>query len=200
MKKALSALITVSVLSQSVPALTALPDVETYNQVTKKYNFLLLESRSGCAYYTDPTFVTLNARQRDVRQLIVLQTQSKQGGSLCGGVFQFQYADVNCSNNQIRLTDAVGSPATWRYERYSDPEMTKKVCALPIVEFGVPVPQATPTPTPQPTKTPTPQSTKTPAPQPTKTPTPQTTKPTTPQNRKKPTPKPTKPPTPRPVK
>jgi hypothetical protein len=193
MKKALSALITVSVLSQSVPALTALPDVETYNQATKKYNFLLLESRSGCAYYTDPTFVTLNSRQKDVRQLIVLQTQSKNGGSLCSGVFQFQYADVNCSNNQIRLTDAVGSPATWKYERYSDPEMTKKVCALPIVEFGVPV-QPTPTPasSPKPTVTPTPQ--------PTKPPKPQATKPPKPQPKKSPTPRPTKAPTPQPAR
>ena len=138
MKKALIPLVAFSILSPSVAAFAAMPDVETYNFVRRKYNLLIRTTRDSCAFYTDPKFVTVNPRQREVRQLIVLQTQSDNGGSACNGIFQFQYADVNCKTNQFSFTTALGSPATWKYDRYSDPAMAKKICALPIVEFGTP--------------------------------------------------------------
>lgn len=124
-------------------AIAALPDVETYELVTKKYNLLIRQSRDGCVFYTDPKFIVARSETRDrsdknIRQLIVLQTMPKDGGSACSGVFQFQYADVNCRTNEITYTDGLGSPATWKTSRYSDPAMSKKICALPTVEFATP--------------------------------------------------------------
>jgi hypothetical protein len=138
MKKTLTTLVALSVLNPSIAAVAAMPDVETYNTVRKKYTLFIRETRDSCVFYTDPKFVTANPKQRDIRQLIVLQTQSDRGGTACEGMFQFQYADVNCKTNQLSFTHAIGSPATWKYERYTDAETTKKICALPIVEFGIP--------------------------------------------------------------
>lgn len=147
MKKTLTTLVALSVLSPAIAAVAAMPDVETYNAVRKKYTLLIRETRDSCVFYTDPKFVTANPKQRDIRQLIVLQTQSdsfgvaqgaNRGGTACEGMFQFQYADVNCKTNQLSFTHAIGSPATWKYDRYTDAETTKKICALPIVEFGIP--------------------------------------------------------------
>ena len=134
--------LTLSSLGQGV-ATAALPDVETYNFVTRKYNLLMRTSRDGCAFYTDPEFVVArsekpNQSDKNIRQLIVLQTASRDSGSGCNGVFQFQYADVNCRTNEIRYTSAIGSPANWKTDRESDAAMAKKVCALPTVEFGTP--------------------------------------------------------------
>lgn len=141
MRKILTTVVAFAVLSPCLVAFAAMPDVETYNFVRRKYTLLIRETRDSCVFYADPEFVTANPRQRDIRQLIVLQTQSDRAGTACNGIFQFLYADVNCKTNQISFTPAIGSPATWKYDRYTDPALTKKVCALPIVEFGTPSPQ-----------------------------------------------------------
>jgi hypothetical protein len=119
------------------PVLAAMPDVETYTTATKKYNFLVRTSRDSCTYSADPKFVVAG-RVPNVRQLIVLRTQSNKSGSACNGIFDFHYLDVNCQTNQMSFTTAIGSPATWTYDRYTDPDMSKKICALPVVEFGTP--------------------------------------------------------------
>lgn len=142
MKTVAAIALSLSVLSQGA-AIAALPDVETYNFVTKKYSLLMRQSRDGCAFYADPEFIVArsekpNRTDKNIRQLIVLQTADKNSGSGCSGVFQFLYADVNCRTNQISYTDAIGSPAAWKTNRYSDSAMTKKICALPTVEFATP--------------------------------------------------------------
>ncbi|HTL89144.1 MAG TPA: hypothetical protein VL134_07070 [Leptolyngbya sp.] len=142
MKIALSIVVSLSMLGQGI-AIAALPDVETYNFVTRKYNLLLRTSRDGCAFYADPDFIVARSEQpnqadQNIRQLIVLQTSSRNSGTACDGIFQFQYADANCRTNQISYTNAIGSPATWKTDRYLDLTMTKKICALPTVEFGTP--------------------------------------------------------------
>lgn len=137
MKRTLFALASIAAFSPVGSAIAAMPDVETYTYVTKKYNLLIRETRDSCAFYTDPNFVVVT-NERNIRKLIVLQTQSKRGGTACNGVFQFHYADVNCQTNQILFTNGVGSPASWKYEQYFDPATTKRICALPVVEFGVP--------------------------------------------------------------
>lgn len=129
-------------LGQSA-AIAALPDVETYNFVTRKYSLLMRQSRDGCVFYTDPEFIVARSEKPDrsdknIRQLIVLQTMARDGGSACNGVFQFKYADVNCRTNEITYTDGVGSPASWKTTRYFDPAMSKKICALSTVEFATP--------------------------------------------------------------
>lgn len=142
MKTAATLVLSLSVLSQGA-AFAALPDIETYNFVLKKYDLLMRQSRDGCAFYADPDFIVArsekpNGADKNIRQLIVLQTADRNSGSGCSGVFQFLYADVNCRTNQITYTDAIGSPASWKTNRYSDPEMSKKICALPTVEFATP--------------------------------------------------------------
>lgn len=142
MKRFVTLTCALSLLSQS-SAIAALPDVETYNFVTRKYSLFLRASRDGCEFYTDPSFIVArserpNPRDTNIRQLIVLQVTGKNSGSACNGVFQFQYADVNCRTNQISYTSGMGSPATWTVERHSEPAMAKKICALPTVEFGTP--------------------------------------------------------------
>lgn len=143
MRKSIAILTILTVCSPSLSAIAALPDVETYNFVTKKYNLLIRESRDGCVFYTDPEFVVArseipNRNDKNIRQLIVLQTQNRKGGTACEGVFQFLYADVNCRTNQISYTTGIGSPATWKVERQQDATLSKKLCALPTVEFGTP--------------------------------------------------------------
>ncbi|MEP0916803.1 hypothetical protein NC981_08220 [Leptolyngbya sp. DQ-M1] len=142
MKTVATVAVALAVLGQGV-AIAALPDVETYEFVTKKYNLLMRQSRDGCVFYADPKFIVARSEKPDrsdknIRQLIVLQTMTKDGGSACSGVFQFQYADVNCRTNTVTYTDGVGSPATWKTASYSDPAMAKKICALPTVEFATP--------------------------------------------------------------
>jgi hypothetical protein len=142
MKSLVTLTLAFSILGQTT-AIAALPDIETYNFVTRKYNLLMRQSRDGCEFYTDPEFIVArserpNQPDKNIRQLIVLQTTGKNSGSACSGVFQFQYADVNCRTNQITYTNGVGSPATWKTDRYSDPAMAKKICALPTVDFGTP--------------------------------------------------------------
>ncbi len=119
------------------PALAAMPDVETYTAATKKYNFLVRTTRDSCTYSIDPKFVVAG-KEPNVRQLIALRTQGDRSGTACNGVFEFLYADVNCKTTQLSFTNAIGSPATWKYERYTDADMSKKVCALPVVDFGLP--------------------------------------------------------------
>ncbi len=152
MHKSIAILTLLAVCSQSLSAvasdlrgaqIAALPDVETYNFVTKKYSLRIRESRDGCVFYTDPEFIvsrseTPNRSDKNIRQLIVLQTQNRNGGTACNGVFQFQYADVNCRTNQIGYTSAIGAPATWKTERYQDSALTRKICALPTVQFDTP--------------------------------------------------------------
>lgn len=142
MKSLVTLTIAVSVFGQGV-AMAALPDIKTFNFVMRKYNLLIRQSRDGCEFYTDPEFVVSrserpNQADKNIRQLIVLQTTGKNSGSACSGVFQFQYADVNCRTNEISYTNGIGSAATWKIDRYSDPAMTRKICALPTVEFGTP--------------------------------------------------------------
>ncbi|MBW4443690.1 MAG: hypothetical protein KME10_21155 [Plectolyngbya sp. WJT66-NPBG17] len=142
MKTVATVAIALSILGQGA-AFAALPDVETYNFAIRKYSLLMRQSRDGCAFYADPEFIVArsektNGSDKNIRQLIVLQTADKDSGSGCSGVFQFQYADVNCRTNQITYTDAIGSPASWKTDRYSDSAMTKKICALPTVEFATP--------------------------------------------------------------
>ncbi len=142
MKIVATVALAVLVLGQGV-AIAALPDVETYNFVTRKYNLLMRQSRDGCSFYADPEFIVARSEKqtgsdKNIRQLIVLQTAEQNSGAGCGGVFQFQYADVNCRTNEIAYTDAIGSPAAWKTDRYSDAKLTKKICALPTVEFGTP--------------------------------------------------------------
>ncbi|MER3433549.1 MAG: hypothetical protein C4288_08965 [Leptolyngbya sp. ERB_1_1] len=142
MKTVTTVALSLSILGQGA-AIAALPDIETYNLVTRKYNLLMRQSRDGCAFYADPEFIVArsekpNRSDKNIRQIIVLQTADKNSASGCSGVFQFQYADVNCRTNEIAYTNAIGSPATWKTDRYSDSAMVKKICALPTVEFGTP--------------------------------------------------------------
>lgn len=143
MHKSIATIVILTVCSQSLSAVAALPDVETYNFVTKKYNLLIRESRDGCVFYTDPKFVVSrsespNRNDNNIRQLVVLQSQNRTGGTACEGVFQFLYADVNCRTNQISYTTAIGSPSTWKVERQQDAALSKKLCALPTVRFDTP--------------------------------------------------------------
>ncbi|MCU0550899.1 MAG: hypothetical protein MUC48_16250 [Leptolyngbya sp. Prado105] len=142
MKSLVPVTLALSIVGQGA-VFAALPDVETYNFVRNKYSLLMRQSRDGCEFYTDPEFIVArserpNQSDKNIRQLIVLQTMGKDSGSACDGVFQFHYADVNCKTNQITMTNGIGSPATWKTDRYSDPQMSKKICALPTVEFGTP--------------------------------------------------------------
>lgn len=142
MQRLITMTVALAILGQS-SAMAALPDVETFNFVMNKYSLLMRQTRDGCEFYTDPEFIVArqerpNQPDKNIRQLIVVQTMGKNSGTACSGVFQFLYADVNCKTNQITYTNGVGSPATWKTDRYSDPEITKKICALPTVEFGTP--------------------------------------------------------------
>lgn len=99
---------------------------------------MIRETKDGCVFQTDPKFVVVTPNQPDIRRLIVLQSQGKKSGSACDGVFQFQFADVNCKTGQMQFTQGLGAPQTWKYESYSDSAIAKKICALPVMQYGVP--------------------------------------------------------------
>jgi hypothetical protein len=106
----------------------ALPDQETYDFVTRRYNLLLEETRSGCGYYANPSTLSVTG---DERALSVLLMRGPSGGSSCNGLFQFQRLQVRCSTEEVSYSEQIGSPANWEISWYQNNQVAQQICSLP---------------------------------------------------------------------
>lgn len=109
------------------PAQAALPDDESYEFVTSRYNVLLEQRRNGCAYYANPR--TLVSQGND-RRLSVLLIQNN--GSLCNGTFEFQVLSVRCQSREVSYSVRIGSPANWVENWQQIPAVADPVCSMPV--------------------------------------------------------------------
>ncbi|MEB3277412.1 MAG: hypothetical protein VKK42_00630 [Lyngbya sp.] len=117
-------------LGYAFPSLAAFPDAETVEFVTRKYNVLLENTRSGCGYYANPNTLTVSSQNSSVRELSVLLKPGEISGSMCNGVFEFWVLTVNCQTSEISYSERMGSPANWTQNFYKNLEVSQKVCGL----------------------------------------------------------------------
>lgn len=114
----------------TLPALAALPDQETYEFVSQRYNLPIENTRGGCTYYANPDTLYQNRNNPAIRGLSVLLMRGEQGGSMCNGVFEFKDLTVNCQTEEVVYSDRIGSPATWNDQPYVNSGLASEVCAL----------------------------------------------------------------------
>lgn len=131
MKQTLTLLAAIALsLAPTISVRAALPDQETYNFVTERYNLFLEDTRGGCSNYANPTTLAQNSTNPNLLSVRVLQTRGERGGSLCNGVFEFKQLSVNCQTSAVIYSDLIGSPATWAEKPYQNEELAAKVCSL----------------------------------------------------------------------
>ena len=117
------------ILSLTKPVQAGLPDRETYEYVTKRYNVFLEATRGGCSHYANYEQIT---EKGATRYLSVLVVRGEGGGTLCNGVFEFISLRVECQNNLVAYNNYIASPANWKESKpYKDARLSLKVCSLP---------------------------------------------------------------------
>ena len=116
--------------ASTVPAHAALPDPETYDFVTERYNLLLENTRGGCSNYANPATLVQDSDNSPLVGVTVLQMRGEPGGSMCNGVFEFKQLSVNCQTAEVMYRDLIGSPANWTEQPYQNEDLANKVCSL----------------------------------------------------------------------
>ena len=117
------------ILPITQPLQAGLPDRETYEYVTKRYNVFLEATRGGCSHYANAEQIT---EKGAIRYLPVLVVRGEGGGTLCNGVFEFISLRVDCPNNLVAYNNYIASPANWKESKpYKDARLSLKVCSLP---------------------------------------------------------------------
>ena len=108
-------------------SIAALPDQETYDFVTSKYDLLLEQTRDGCGYYANPDTIAINS---DERSVVILMTRGQPGGTACNGVFKFLILSVRCQTEEVSYSERLASPANWQENWHSNAEVAQQICSF----------------------------------------------------------------------
>ena len=99
----------------------------------QRYN-LLLKSGRGCSYFANPQTVEKNrpGLGKDDRFIWALNAGMPDDGSVCRGVFNFLFLEVNCRTKVISFKDSALTLADQERNQitYMNKDVADRVCAI----------------------------------------------------------------------